>query len=92
MSCSTFPTFPKEQTDALIKGFEGLKDIPEVRAFEWGTEINAEDSSPGFTHCFFNDFGSRKKYLNSREHRDYEIEVIKYRNKVLVFDFQTKVL
>ena len=45
----------------------------------------------GFTHCFlltFKDFESRTRYLNSEAHRNYEKEVMKYRNQVLVFDYQ----
>jgi hypothetical protein len=38
----------------------------------------------------FKDFETRTSYLNSPGHRDYEKEVMKYRNKVLVFDYEIK--
>ncbi len=87
-----FSNLPDAQTASLVRGFEALKKVPEVLAFEWGTENNAEDSPLGFTHSFiltFRDFAARTKYLNSKEHREYEKEVMKYRSKVLVFDYLT---
>lgn len=87
-----FSNLTPEQTTHLVKGFEALKSVPEVLGLEWGTEKNAEDSSLGFTHSFlltFKDFESRTAYLNGTPHRQYEKEVMKYRNKVLVFDYQT---
>lgn len=88
-----FSNLTAEQTASLVKGFEELAQVPEVLEFEWGTENNAEDSPLGFTHSFlltFKDFDSRTAYLNSKEHRAYEQEVMKFRNKVLVFDYLSK--
>lgn len=88
-----FSNLSKQQTDSLVKGFEDLAKVPEVVEFEWGTESNAEDSPLAFTHCFlltFKNMEDRTNYLNSREHRVYESEVMKFRNKVLVFDYQAK--
>lgn len=85
-----FSNLSAETINHLIAGFVNLKNVPEVLNLEWGTESNAEDSALGFTHCFiltFADFSSRTKYLNSADHRNYEREVMKYRNKVLVFDY-----
>lgn len=89
-----FSDIPEIQKNKLIKSFEALKNVPEVLSFEWGTENNAEDSPLGFTHCFlltFNSFDDRTRYLNSVEHRSYEKEVMKHRNKVLVFDYLIKI-
>jgi len=86
-----FAQLSEEVIATLIKEFEELSTLPDVLAFEWGKEANAEDSSLGFSHCFtltFKDFEARTRYLNSREHREYEKEVMKYRSKVLVFDYQ----
>ena len=88
-----FSTLKEDQKNKFIEDFENLKDAPHVLEFEWGTENNAEDSSLGFTHCFiltFNDFESRTHYLHSKEHRDFEKKVMEVRNKVLVFDFESK--
>lgn len=88
-----FSNLTLEQTEKLVLGFENLSSVPEVLALEWGTEKNAEDSSLGFTHSFlltFDSFEARTVYLNSPEHRSYEKEVMKYRNKVLVFDYEVK--
>lgn len=85
-----FANLSTETKNHLIAGFVNLKKVPEVLDLEWGVESNAEDSSLGFTHCFiltFADYSARTKYLNSVEHRKYENEVMKYRNKVLVFDY-----
>jgi hypothetical protein len=86
-----FSNISQNQTQKLIDGFTALTCVPEVLAFEWGTERNKEDSPMGFSHCFiltFEDFDSRTRYLNSHEHREYEQEVVKFRNKVLVFDYE----
>lgn len=86
-----FSNLTEDTTNSLIRGFEALKDVPGVLEFEWGTENNAEDSSKGFTHCFiltFKDFDARTAYLNSKEHREYEQEVMKYRSQALVFDYR----
>lgn len=88
-----FSNLTKEQTDKLVSGFEELSKEKHVKGFEWGIESNAEDSPLGFTHSFlltFDSFDSRTAYLNSSEHRSYEAEVMKLRNKVLVFDYQIK--
>lgn len=74
----------------LINEFVALSKVPEVKAFEWGTENNAEDSPLGFSHCFiltFDGFEDRTRYLNSAEHRTYEKHVMEHRNQVLVFDY-----
>ncbi len=88
-----FSNLSSQIIDSLITGFQNLKQVPEVLDFEWGTENNAEDSPLGFTHCFiltFEDFSARTRYLNSAQHREYEKEVMKHRNKVLVFDYLIK--
>lgn len=85
-----FSTLSEDQVNHLVKGFEALKRVPEVVGFEWGREANAEDSPLGFTHTFlltFENFEARTRYLNSKEHREYEKEVMKFRSKVLVFDY-----
>jgi hypothetical protein len=90
-----FSNLTPEQTQKLIDGFRSLTKVPEVLGFEWGIEQSAEDSSLGFTHSFlltFQDFDSRTAYLNGKDHREYEKEVMKYRNKVLVFDYEALVV
>ncbi|MCB0356403.1 MAG: Dabb family protein [Bdellovibrionales bacterium] len=89
-----FSDLSEEMTAKLVEGFEALKEVPEVLDFEWGTESNAEDSPMGFTHCFtltFEDFEARTAYLNSKQHREYEQEVMKHRSQVLVFDYAIKI-
>jgi hypothetical protein len=88
-----FSNLTREQINHLVLGFEKLAEVPEVKAFEWGIEKNAEDSPLGFTHSFmltFDSFQTRTDYLNSLAHREYEQEVMKFRNKVLVFDYEVK--
>lgn len=86
-----FSNLSEDQTRLLVEGFNQLIKVPEVISLEWGTEKNGEDSSLGFTHSFlltFDSFENRTIYLNSEAHRSYEREVMKYRNKVLVFDYE----
>lgn len=88
-----FSNLTVDQTQSLVDGFRELSHLSEVLSLEWGTEKNAEDSSLGFTHTFlltFEDFEARTRYLHSQAHRTYEKEVMKYRNKVLVFDYEAR--
>lgn len=90
-----FSKLDEAKVNYLVEGFEFLVNVPEVVGFEWGIENNAEDSPLGFTHSFlltFDSFEDRTAYLNSKEHRGYEQEVMKYRSQVLVFDYEAKIL
>ncbi len=64
--------------------------IPEIAAFEWGTNNSPEGLAQGFTHCFFVSFRDAKgrgAYLPHAAHQAF-VEVLKpHLDKVLVLDY-----
>jgi len=63
------------QIEALIEAFEGLqKDIPEIKAFEWGLNNSPEGFDKGMTHIFqltFNSEKDRDTYLPHPAHKAF---------------------
>ena len=64
--------------------------IPEIAAFEWGTNNSPEGLAQGFTHCFFvsfRDAKGRAAYLPHPAHQAF-VDVLKpHLDKVLVIDY-----
>jgi hypothetical protein len=67
--------------------------VPEIAAFEWGTDNSPEGLAQGFTHCFFvsfRDAKGREAYLPHPAHKAF-VEVLKpHLDKVLVIDYDAK--
>jgi hypothetical protein len=67
--------------------------IPQIAAYEWGTNNSPENLNQGFTHCFFVSFKTEKDrevYLPHPAHVAF-VEVLKpVLDKVLVIDYWTK--
>jgi hypothetical protein len=78
----------------ILSEFELLpKKIPQIAAFEWGTNNSPEGLAEGFTHCFFISFKSEKDrdaYLPHAEHKAF-VDIVKpHLEKVLVVDYWAK--
>lgn len=87
--------FKDETSDSdvnkVVDAFRGLKGkIPEISAFEYGTDNSPEGLANGFTHCFLITFGSedaRAVYLPHPAHKAF-VDVLKpHLDKVQVIDY-----
>ncbi len=84
-------TSSQEDIQKVVDGFRSLKgSIPQVAAFEYGTDNSPEGLSNGFTHCFLVTFKSeadREIYLPHAKHKEF-IEILKpHLDKVQVVDY-----
>ncbi|WP_430909053.1 Dabb family protein [Maribacter sp. 2-571] len=64
--------------------------IPEIKAFEWGTNNSPEGLDKGFTHCFFLTFATeadRAIYLPHPDHKAFGGLLNPYLEDVLVTDY-----
>ena len=82
------------QIKEVVDAFRALKTkIPEIRAFEWGTNNSPENLNQGLTHCFLVTFSSEKDrddYLVHPEHKKF-VEILKpHLDKVTVLDYWTQ--
>lgn len=84
-------TTTADQIEEVIQAFSGLPGkIPQVLAFEKGTNVSPEGKSEGFTHCFlvtFKDEKDRDAYLIHQAHQDFVNIVKDRREKVIVIDY-----
>jgi hypothetical protein len=84
---------PPDRIREIEKSFRALKDqIPEILAFEWGTNMSPENRAEGFTHCFFLTFrnaAARDAYLPHPAHKAFGAQLRPYLDKVLVIDYVT---
>jgi hypothetical protein len=81
----------QEEVQKVVNAFRSLKSsIPQVAAFEYGTNNSPEGLANGFTHCFFVTFKSeadRDVYLPHPKHKEF-VEILKpHLDKVQVFDY-----
>ena len=81
----------KEDVRKVVDAFRSLKvSIPQVAAFEYGTNNSPEGLENGFTHCFLVSFkteADREIYLPHPKHKEF-VEVLKpHLDKVQVFDY-----
>lgn len=78
----------------IVEAFRGLpKRIPEIKGFEWGTNVSPEGKADGFTHCFFVTFASeadRDAYLPHPAHKEFVGVVGPHVDKVCVVDYWTQ--
>lgn len=75
----------------VVDAFRGLKTkIPEIAAFEYGTDNSPEGLANGFTHCFLITFKTEKDrevYLPHPAHKAF-VDVLKpHLDKVQVIDY-----
>jgi hypothetical protein len=75
----------------VVDAFRGLKGkIPEIAAFEFGTDNSPEGLANGFTHCFLITFkteADRAVYLPHPAHKAF-VEILKpHLEKVQVVDY-----
>jgi Stress responsive A/B Barrel Domain len=84
----------KEKIKEVEDAFRGLKGkIPEIVAYEWGTNISPEKHDKGFTHGFILTFKSEKDrdvYLEHAEHKKFGGVVGPVLGDVFVIDFWAK--
>lgn len=81
----------KDDIQKVVNGFRSLKvSIPQVAAFEYGTNNSPEGLADGFTHCFLVTFKSetdRESYLPHPKHKEF-VEILKpHLDKVQVVDY-----
>jgi len=81
----------EESLSAIQTKFTSLPgDIPEIAAYEWGTNNSPEGLDDGYSHCFlvsFNDEAGRGVYIPHPSHKEFGGIVRPNVEKVLVFDF-----
>jgi hypothetical protein len=67
------PEATKDQIDAVMKAFEGLKTkIPTIQSLKWGTNVSPEKHDKGFTHCVISTFASEKDRDDYLPHPDHK--------------------
>jgi hypothetical protein len=81
----------KADVDKVVEAFRELPSkIPEIAAFEYGTDNSPEKLSDGLTHCFLVTFKSeadREVYLPHPAHMAF-VDVLKpHLEKVVVIDY-----
>jgi hypothetical protein len=85
---------PAAEVKKIEDAFRQLpKKIPEILAYEWGTNNSPEKLDNGFTHCFFltfKDEAARDKYLPHPDHKAFGKLLGPYLDKVLVVDYVAK--
>lgn len=91
-------SFKETSTDAdiakIVEAFRGLPaKIPQIKDFEWGTDVSPEGKAQGYTHCFFVTFASaadRDAYLPHPAHKDFVSIVGPHVEDVCVVDYWAK--
>jgi HAMP domain-containing protein len=78
----------------IVTAFRGLPArIPQIKAFEWGTDVSPEGKANGFTHCFFVTFATeadRDAYLPHPAHEEFVAIVGPHVANVCVVDYWTR--
>lgn len=84
----------EEDIEKVEDAFSALPSkIPEIMAYEWGTNNSPEGLDKGFTHSFFLTFKSeddRAVYLPHPDHRAFGEVLGPHLDDVLVIDYWTK--
>ena len=84
----------KAKVKEVVDAFAALpKKIDTIVDFEWGTDVSVENKAEGFTHGFvvtFRDAKGREIYLPHPAHKEFVKLVGPRLDKVLVFDYFTK--
>jgi hypothetical protein len=83
-----------EQIQEIVQEFQKLPmQIPQIQAFESGTDISPEQLSKGFTHCFFVTFDSaadRDLYLRAPAHLAFVAKLNPILDDAMVVDYWAK--
>lgn len=81
----------KEDIQKVEAAFSALPSkIPQIKAYEWGTNNSPEGLDKGFTHCFFLTFESvadRAIYLPHPDHKAFGDVLTPHLDDVLVLDY-----
>lgn len=81
----------EKEVQRVIKEFSELPSkIPQIAAFEYGTDNSPEGLAQGFTHCFlltFNSEADREAYLPHPDHQAFGAALKPVLEKVLVVDY-----
>ena len=84
----------RERIKQVEDAFRDLKrKIKEIKAYEWGTNISAENRNKGCTHGFILTFKNEKDrdtYLNHPAHKEFGKLVGPVLDDVFVIDFWAK--
>lgn len=82
---------PPEKIKAVEEGFCALPaKIPQITAYEWGTDCSVEGKAHGYTHCFlvtFDNAAGRQAYLPHPAHKAFVERLKPSLDKVLVIDY-----
>jgi hypothetical protein len=82
------------QIREIERAFCELPDkIDGIHEFEWGTDVNVENLSQGYTHCFLVTFLSeadRDTYLSHSAHQEFVAILEPHLEKALVFDYWSR--
>jgi hypothetical protein len=80
-----------DKVQEVVEAFRRLPGlIPQIKSFEWGTDVSVENIQQGFTHCFllgFTDAPGRDEYLVHPDHQAFGRLVQPVLEKVLVVDY-----
>jgi hypothetical protein len=85
------PDVPAQKVREIEDAFRALPGkIPQIAAFEWGTDVSAQGFSQGFTHCFVVSFASAADRDTYQVHPDHQAFIALSRPNVaqlLTFDY-----
>jgi len=88
------PETTPDQVRAIEAAFAALPaQIPEIIAFEWGTDVSVENAARGYTHCFlvsFRNEAGRAIYLPHPAHQRFVDLVGPHLAQVLVLDYWSR--
>lgn len=80
-----------EKVTEIENAFRALPGkIPQIRDFEFGTDVSVEGLSDGFTHCFFVTFlttADRDVYLPHPDHAAFGDLIRPHLERALVIDY-----
>lgn len=85
------PGAPEAKRHEVIQSMCALPGaIPQIRAFEWGTEVSGRGKSLGFTHgatFTFVDEADRDAYRHHPAHELFVIDAMPWIDQLFVFDY-----
>ncbi|KAG9456670.1 hypothetical protein H6P81_001178 [Aristolochia fimbriata] len=85
-----------ERKEQLIRDYANLVSLIEpMKAFQWGTNVSAENLDQGFTHVFESTFESVEgvaEYVAHPAHVEYATEFLACLDKVIVIDYKPTVV
>jgi hypothetical protein len=77
--------------DAIIKAAMAMpQETDSIQSMEWGSEINAQARSEGYSHCLNMQFKNKadlESYLPSAAHEAFKKIAVPHVEKLLVFDY-----